>query len=322
MSVQTRLPRVVLQMGHGKGVTDMRKLLLLLTTLIVLVSAGAAVAKTVAVTITKSGYVPNSATIAIGDTVQFTNSDTVAHQVTFKSTTGFTCTPNPLVLQPGANGGCTFQTAGTYTYSDPNVKGNTFRGSITVTAAPETISLSAKPLLLVYGGSVALSGIHSTQKVGENVDVLAQQCGANSATKLATVATSTGGAFTSSAMPLMNTAYSAKIKNITSNAMTVRVRPQMRLSRIGSHLYALRVSAAHSFAGKSASFQRYNGTLRRWVAVKTVLLKANATGVAPTVITTASFRSAIKPRLRIRMTLAQAQVGGCYAAGVSNTTLS
>src|SRR5205823_868295 len=142
-----------------------------------------------------------------------TNSDTVAHQVTFKSTTGVTCTPNPLVLQPAANGSCTFQTAGTYTYSDPNVKGNTFRGSVTVAAAPDTISLSAKPLLIGYGGTVALSGTHSTQKAGENVDVLAQQCGANAPTKLATSATIASGTFTGSAQPLMNTAYTAKIKN-------------------------------------------------------------------------------------------------------------
>src|SRR5436309_8748965 len=101
MSLQTRVARRS-QLGHDKGVTDMRKLLLLLTALVVLVSVGAAVAKTVTVTITKAGYVPNSATIAAGDTVQFTNSDTVAHQVTFKSTTGVTCTPNPLVLQPAA----------------------------------------------------------------------------------------------------------------------------------------------------------------------------------------------------------------------------
>jgi hypothetical protein len=33
-----------------------------------------------------------------------------------------------------------------------------------------------------------------------------------------------------------------------------------------------------------ATFQRYNGTLQRWVNVKRVLLHANSTGVAPTVI--------------------------------------
>src|SRR5215471_1374139 len=95
---------------------------LLLASAVLLAISGAAEAKTATVTITKNGYVPNSLTIAQGDTVQFTNSDTVAHQVSFKASTGVTCSPNPLVLQPAAAGSCTFATAGSYSYSDPNVR--------------------------------------------------------------------------------------------------------------------------------------------------------------------------------------------------------
>lgn len=299
----------------------MRKITLLVIALICVITAGSAVAKTVNVSITKNGYVPSSLTIAQGDTVQFTNSDTVAHQVTFKSTAGVTCTPNPLVLQAGATGTCTFGQAGSYTYSDPNVKGNAFKGSVTVTAAPQSLSLTAKPVLLIYGGKTTLSGILSTQKVGENVDVLTQQCGASTATKLTTVQTTTGGAYTTSTQPLMNTAYTAKDKALSSTAVTVRVRPLLRLRKVAAHRYALRVSAASSFGGKYASFQRYNGTLHRWVAVKTVPLRASTAGIAPTVVTTASFRSTVKSGLRVRVTLAQAQVGSCYAAGLSNTIL-
>ncbi len=301
---------------------DMRKFLLLLAAAAMLAITGAAVATASTVTINKNGYVPNSLTIAQGGTVQFTNSDAVAHQVTFKSTAGVTCTANPLVLQPGANGSCTFQNGGSYTYSDPNVKGGTFRGSITVTGAPELISLAAKPLPTIYRVTVTLSGILSTQETGANVDVLAQQCGANAATKIGTVQTTAGGAYTSTARPLMNTAYTTKAKNITSSAVTVPVRPRLRLAKVAPRRYSLRVFAAQSFSGKYASFQRYNGTLRRWVAVKSVLLRANSTGVAPTIITAAAFRSTIKAGLRVRVTLSQAQAGSCYAAGLSNTILS
>ncbi len=77
----------------------MRKLLITAAVMLSLVIVGAAGAKTVTVSITKNGYVPKAATIAVGDIVQFTNSDTVAHQVTFKTTTGVACSPNPLVLQ-------------------------------------------------------------------------------------------------------------------------------------------------------------------------------------------------------------------------------
>lgn len=300
----------------------MRKMILLAAVTALAVAVSSAAAKTVTVTITKNGYVPNSVAIGQGDTVQFMNSDTVAHQVTFKSTAGVTCSPNPLVLQPGANGSCTFQNAGNYSYSDPNAKGNTFRGTVTVTAAPASLSLTAKPVLVIYGSPDLLAGKLSTQQTGENVDVLAQQCGAPSATKTATVQTTTGGVYSATVKPLMNTAYTTKSKAVASSVVTVRVRPRLRLVRVAPHRYTLRVFGATSFAGKYASFQRYNSTLRRWVAVRTVLLKANSTGVAPTVITAGSFRSSVPVGLRVRVTLGQAQVGSCYAPGLSNTIRS
>jgi len=302
----------------------MRKALITAVAVTSLVIVGAAGAKTVVVSITKNGYVPKAVTVAVGDTVQFTNSDTVAHQVLFKTTTGVTCTPNPLVLQPAGTGTCTFASPGTFTYSDPNVKGNTFRGTVTVTGQvpAETLTLSAKPRTVVYGGKVTLTGTLSNQKVGEKVDVLATACGQTAATKVTTVQTTTGGAFTAVVQPLKNTVYSVKVKNTSSQAVTVKVRPRLRLGKVASHRYSLRVFAAQSFAGKYGTFQRYNGTLRRWITVKRVLLRANSTGIAPTVISSVSFRSTIKPRLKVRVILPQLQVGSCYLSGRSNVILS
>ena len=295
---------------------------LLLASAALLAISGAAVAKTTTVTITKNGYVPNSLTIAQGDTVQFTNGDTAAHQVSFKTSTGLTCSPNPLVLQPGASGSCTFAGAGSYNYSDPNVHGNTFRGSVTVTAPPESLTLAGKPVLLIFGGKVALSGSLSTQKVGESIDVLGQQCGASAATKLSTVPTTTGGAFTAATQPTMNTSYTAKLRSTASPAVAVHVRPRMQLAKVAAHRFVLRVVGASSFAGKYAGFQRFNPTTRRWVAVRTIPLKAGTTAVAPTVVTVASFRTTLKTGLRVRATLTQAQTGSCYAPGISNTARS
>jgi plastocyanin len=299
----------------------MRKMILLALAT-ALVAIGTAAAKTVTVTITKNGFVPKSAAIVPNDVVQFTNSDTVAHQVTFKTTTGVTCSPSPLVLQPGATGSCTFKSTGTFTYSDPNTRGNTFRGTVTVAAASGSLSVSAKPVLITYRSQAVLAGRLSTRQAGENVDVLAQQCGAPSATKTATVQTTKGGAYTATVKPLMKTAYTTKSTALTSSVVTVRVRPRLRLVRVAPHRYSLRVLAARSFAGKYASFQRYNGTLRRWVAVRRVLLKANSTGVAPTVVTSRSFRSSVRGGLLVRVTLGQTQVGSCYAPGLSNTIRS
>jgi len=300
----------------------MRKLMLI--TIASLAIAGAADAKTVAVTITQNGYVPKAVTIAAGDTVQFTNSDTLAHQIVFKTTTGVACVPSPLVLQPTQSGTCTFQTTGKFAYSDPNVKGNTFRGTVTVSGAPaaDTLTLAVEPQLVVYDGKVTLAGTLSNLKVGENVEVLAEPCGQSAATKVSTVQTTTGGAFTAVVQPLQNTVYTVKVKSTTSPTVAVKVRPRLRLRKLAPHRYSLRVFAAASFAGKYATFQRYSGALGRWIKVKRVLLRANATGVAPTVISSVSFRSAIKPRLKVRVVLPQLQVGSCYRPGRSNAILS
>ena len=301
-----------------------RKILITAVTVMSLVIVGVAAAATVPVSITKNGYVPNAATIAAGGTVQFTNSDTVGHQVVFKTMTGVTCTPNPLVLQPTQTGSCTFASPGSFTYSDPNVKGNTFRGTITVTGQvpAETLTLSAQPKAVVYGSKVTLTGTLSTQKVGENVDVLATPCGQTAAAKVTTVQTTAGGAYTAAVAPLKNTVYTVKVKNTSSKAVTVKVQPRLRLGKVAAHRYSLRVFAAQSFAGKYGTFQRYNTTLARWVNVKRVLLRANSTGIAPTAISTVSFRSTVPSRLKVRVVLPQLQVGGCYLPSRSNVILS
>jgi plastocyanin len=306
----------------------MRKLLLLLLAATSLAAASvaadtarpaAAVSKTVR--ITHTGYQPRSVSITVGDAVVFLNSDTVSHTVRLNPTTGVHCSALPLVLAPGQSASCTFQSAGKFNFSDPARKGKIWRGTVTVAKAPP-LSLAATPAIAVYGRKVTLSGTLATQQAGESLQVLAQPCGEAASTPLATVTTTTGGAFTYQAQPLKNTLYTVKYKNFTSNAVTVKVRPRLRLGKIVPHRYSLRVFAAQSFAGKYATFQRYRSALRRWVTVRRVLLRASGTGVAPTVITSAKFRSRIKAGVRVRAVLPQTQVGSCYLAGRSNTIRS
>ncbi|HEY3542412.1 MAG TPA: hypothetical protein VGK79_07705 [Gaiellaceae bacterium] len=299
----------------------MRKLLLLLAAFAMLAVTGAAsAATTTTVTITKAGYVPSSPKISQGDSVQFTNSDAIVHQIVFKTMTGITCAPNPLVLQPGGSGTCTFQNAGSTTFSDSTAKGNTFRGTVMVSAVGESLTLATSARSIVYGNHVALSGILSSHKAGEDVDVFALGCGTNGPVKVATVVTTTNGAFTASVQPLLNTSYTVKVKAANSAAMPVMVRPRLHLAKTAAHRFAPRISASMTFAGKYTSFQRYTGS--RWVYVRTALLRSNSTGVLPTVITTASFKSGIRTGVRVRSVVGQAQVGSCYLPGISNAIRS
>ena len=309
--------------------SEMRKFLLLFVAVSSLAAANAAAelarpaaSATATVKITHTGYNPQSVSITVGDSVAFTNSDTVAHTVRFNPTTGVSCSRAlPLVLQPGQSATCTFRTAGTFKFSDPQINTKAFRGTVVVAAAA-AVSLSVTPKVVVYGRSVTLSGTLSNHKSGQSLQVLAQPCGQSAATKIATVTTTSGGAYSYQTKPLKNTTYTVKFKSSTSNTVSVKVGPRLRLGRVASHRYSLRVFAAQTFAGHRASFQRYRPALRRWITVKRVLLRANSTGVAPTVITTARFRSRIKAGLRVRVVLPRTQVGTCYLAGRSNTIRS
>ena len=307
----------------------MRKVLLLLLAVASLAAAGAAAdratpaaAASQTVTITHNGYKPTSVSITVGDTVVFSNADTVAHTVEFKTSTGIHCTVAlPLTVQPAQKVSCTFASPGKFNFSDPAGKGKNFRGTVTVAKAPAA-SITAAPATLVYGRTATLAGKLGSGQVGQSLQLLAQQCGAATSSPLATVTTMTGGAYTYQAKPLMQTGYTVKFKDSTSSAATVKVQPGLKLSKVGRHRFSLRVLAAQSFAGKSATFQRYRSTLKRWVKVKRVQLKANTTGVAPTVISSAKFRSGLRAKLRVRVVLGQAQVGTCYLAGRSNTIRS
>ena len=136
-------------------------------------------------------------------------------------------------MQPTQGGSCTFVSPGTFSYDDPNTKGNAFRGTITV-AGPttaETLTAAAKPPTVIYAGKVTLSGVLSTLKVAENVDVLATACGQQAANKITTVQTTTGGAYVATVQPLQNTVYTTKVKSTSSPAVVVKVQPRLQLSR-------------------------------------------------------------------------------------------
>jgi len=308
----------------------MRKPLLLLLAVFVL-SAASAVAKQArsataasqTVTITATGYKPTAVSITVGDSVVFDNQDTVAHSLQFKQTTGFSCSAAlPLVIATGKSASCTFMIAGKYTFSDPAHNGKKFRGTVTVATSPTSGPLTLTPKSVVYGHKSTLTGTLASKQSGQSVQIQGTECGTTTSKLLSTVTTTTGGKFTYPAAPLKKTAYTAKVKNSTSPAATADVQPHLQLKKTSKHHYTVSVFAADTFAGKLATFQRYGSTTKRWVKVKRVLLKPNTSGAAPTVITSARFRSSIRAKLRVRVTLGSKQVGPCYAAGHSNTIRS
>jgi plastocyanin len=288
--------------------------------------ASSAPAATTTMAITRNGYVPRTLTIVTGDSVVFANQDTVAHQVVLRPTSGFTCIAG-LVIQPGQDSTCTFRTVTNYTVRDPNRRTAAFRGTIRVGPGPpgSVLSLTATPKVVIYGGRSTLSGQLATGMANQRIDIFVRECGAAAFTRLTAVTTTTGGAYTLTVQPRKNTTYESRYRVLSSTQVPVRVQPRLTLRKLAPRRFRVNVLAAESYAGKVVLFQRYRLVARRWVTVRSVVLRAGSTlttPINPTSVSTATFRSRIKKRLRVRALLTQAQAGSCYAARASATIRS
>jgi plastocyanin len=127
-----------------------RRLLLPLTCALALAAVPAASPVSAMVTITATGFVPESVTINAGDSVTWRNADTTVHQVVFGQA------PCNLTIQPGATASCTFRAGGSFNYRDPS-QGGHFRGTVTVTG-PVGCANPITPLVGTHGS--VRRGVH------------------------------------------------------------------------------------------------------------------------------------------------------------------
>ena len=257
----------------------------LLVVAIPAIAAGPATAATKTITITTSGFVPMNLTIKVGDTIGFTNTDTAAHEVLFKATTGFTCTATPLVVQPTKTQSCTWTVAGSYPYSDPNQRDRTFRGTVTVDPVPPvdvpTVSLATSASVVKYGVGVTLSGKTVPTTAGTTVDILAMASGETTYSKVASVATTNGGTYTVAVTPEIQTSYRAEFQNgtarVVSTVEAVQVRPRvglvLRTIKGVRAYFTVRVTSSQTYEGNYVLVQRKN-SLGRWTTVKRTTLGA------------------------------------------------
>jgi hypothetical protein len=180
------------------------------------------------------------------------------------------------------------------------------------------VTLSAARATTMYTLPVTLSGVVSNHQPNEPVVVQGQECGKTTFSRVGAATSTSGGKWTFAVKPTINTTYQARWRATDSSTVLVKVRPKIRLTRVGSRFKA-RVTAAQSFTGKTILFQRYRPALRRWVTLKRVRLGASTTPSAGTFVTPANFRARIRLGWRLRVLLPQAQAGTCYLAGPSNT---
>ncbi|HEY6960833.1 MAG TPA: cupredoxin domain-containing protein [Gaiellaceae bacterium] len=246
----------------------MRKLILAAAAVVAAVAAGLAVAATVkTVNIYDSSFSPKTVTVTEGDTVTWVNRGSQNHQV--YADHGQFVSP---ILKPRAKYSFTFNAAGTYGYSDelhPRLK-----GTVVVKGAPPTLTLQSSAQYSVAGDKVTLSGIVSSHKPNEQVQIFYQPYPAPNAILRTTVLTTTGGAFTFTVAPGILTTYQATWKGAYAAPTTIQVQPRLTLGKSGAWL--IHAYGGHGLAGRYVQFQRLNTSTGQWVTLRKVQLNSRS----------------------------------------------
>ena len=281
----------------------MRKLLLAATAVAVLAIGSSALAGSAGVKITGTGFDPATVSVQSGDSVNWTNSDNVRHEV---KVTGSSCT---LSLEPAQSGSCAFSSAGTFAYTDPS---SGFSGTVSVAPNSRSVSLTSSRTLNIFGDAVTLSGTVSSKAAGEKVTVFSRPAGLPESQTIVT--TTTGGNWSLQVQPRVKTGYQAQYDTASSPQVTVSIRPRITLQKVGRHQYLIVVLSAHSMAGKLVNVTRWLPG-RGYVTFRTATLQA-----IPRTPTTsdAYFTTFVRPGTKRRIFMPANQVGTDYFEGHSN----
>ncbi len=215
-------------------------------------------AATIAVKINATAFSPKTVTINFGDTVKWTNADTVNRQLVADS--GAFASP---ILKPGQSYSFTFKTPGTFNYHDalkPSVK-----GTITVKGPPPSVTLGAGSPILVYGQETTITGTVSNGQANESVVVNSRPYGSTTVQQVATVLTGAGGGFSVTVKPTILTTYTATWKTASSQEVSVQVRPKLSLLPYESRFRGS-VTGPVSYAGHSIYLQR-RSPFGQWITV-------------------------------------------------------
>ena len=286
----------------------MRRVIWFAAAALALVLAAPAATATTTVQIKSSGFAPAKVTINQGDSVTWTNTDTVNHQVV--ASLGSFASP---ILKPGKSWTHTFNHGGTFHYHDSLHP--TLKGTVTVRGAPDQVTLATSVPVVKFGGTVTLTGTVSNKKAGETVTIVQLPYGQTTKQVVATLQTTTGGAFSFNVTPQLSTTYQAQWKTLESSVI-VQVQPLIKLpfvSRTGYfHFY---VTAATSFAGKTVYLQRFT-LARQWVNTRALTLGSKSGRL----ISVRFVRSLIpRGRWSIRVFMPATEMGGGYLDGWSGT---
>jgi plastocyanin len=235
----------------------MRRVILLVVGSLALMLAAPASSANTGVQIKRTGFVPKTVTINANDSVTWTNTDTINHQVVANG--GSFASP---ILKPGQKYTRTFRNGGTFRYHDSLHPSLT--GTVIVRGAPEQVTLAASVPVVKFGGQVTLTGTVSNKKAGETVTLVQLPFGQTTKQVVATLQTTTNGVFSFNVTPQIYTQYQAQWKTRESSVF-IQVQPMIKLPYVSkSGYYHFYVTASQSFAGRFVLLQRFT-LAKTWV---------------------------------------------------------
>jgi plastocyanin len=286
----------------------MRRVIWIAATTLALVLAAPASSATTTVQIKRTGFVPATVTINQDDAITWTNTDTIDHQVVANG--GSFASP---ILKAGKSWTRTFRSGGTFRYHD--ALHPTLKGTVIVRGAPAQVTLATSAPVVKFGGTVTLTGTVSNKKAGETVTIVQLPYGQTTKQVVATLQTTTGGAFSFTVSPQLNTTYQAQWKTLESSVI-VQVQPAIKLPFVSkSGYFHFYVTAGTSFAGRTVYLQRF--TLARvWVNIRALTLGSKSGRLI-----SVRFVRSIIPRGRwsIRVFMPASEMGGGYLDSWSGT---
>ena len=292
----------------------MRRLMLGMVAGLALVFAAAASTAptaTVNVVITKTGFTPKTVTINQNDAVTWRNADKVDHQVVANG--GQFASP---IIGPGKTYTRTFGQGGTFHYHDALHPRLT--GIVTVRGAPPQISLVSSAAVVKFGTPVTLSGAISSKRAGQTVTLVQLPYGQTTKEVIATLQTTTGGAFSFSVTPQIYTQYQAQWPGRSESSVFVSVAPTIKMpapSRSGFfHFYVIGPDVT-TFAGHFVYLQRFT-LLHQWVNIARLTLGSRSGRL----ISVSSIRRMVpRGRWSIRVLLPADQAGAGYLESSSGS---
>jgi plastocyanin len=250
-----------------------------------LAASGYALANAVGITFTAAGPQPSVVSVTLGDTVTFTNNDTVPRVIASKKL-GWTA---PAVA-PGGTFTYVVTKAGTWGYSIVDTAGkNRISGTLKVAkAGPLTLTATALPIL--YGHSIVLRGKTSLPTVPVAIEF--KSPGDQGWDSLDTPVTPLpDGTFAVTVTPKLETQYRANVLDgqLISTASVVKVeprltfRPSTRRMATGKLMHAT-IHVVPTGSVKRVAVQAYDLVRKHWH----IIAQANVTSTGNAKLTFAA----------------------------------